>query len=298
MNVDFYRNFLVVAEIGTIAGAAAKLSIAQTALSAQIKELEAYYGTKLISTRKGQRKLQITEAGYSFINKTRQLLELEDSIQMEMQSFNDNAKGSLRISVSPAISNNIVRRFLVPFAEIHPGITFQYRQEPVAQQFQSINNGISELSFSSAPFFDTQACDKLGLPIRYHLYAIYSDKCDFYYKGQSMSIAELKNKALACSFGYSHYITKAFMEYGMRPKFSLLANSGSAALEFVRDGLGIAIYGASTRNELPRDLHCVRLEESSLTFDLLLYWSTKTNLSKTSQLFLEFVKERIETDDF
>lgn len=294
MNVDFYRNFLVIAEVGTIAGAAAKLSIAQTALSAQVKELEAYYGTKLISTRKGQRKLQITEAGYSFIHKTRQLLELEDSIQMEMQSYNDNAKGSLRISVSPAISNNIVRRFLMPFAELYPEITFQYRQEPVAQQLQSINNGISELSFSSAPFFDTQDCEKLVLPNRYYLYALYSDKCDFKYEGSSMSITELKNRPLACSFVYSHYITKAFMEYGMRPKFSLLANSGSAALEFVRDGQAIAIYGASSGKELPKDLHSVRLEENILTFDLLLYWSTKYSLSRTSRLFLEFVKRRIE----
>lgn len=115
MNIDFYRNFLVIAEVGTIAGAAAKLSISQTALSAQVRELESYYGTKLISTRKGQRRLQITEAGYSFIRKTRQLLELEDSIQMEMQSYNDNTKGSLRMSVSPAVSTTSSGGFSSPF---------------------------------------------------------------------------------------------------------------------------------------------------------------------------------------
>ena len=296
MNIDFYRNFLVIAEVGTIAGAAAKLSIAQTALSAQVRELESYYGTKLISTRKGQRRLQITEAGYSLIRKTRQLLELEDSRQMEMQSYNDNTKGSLRISVSPAVSNNIVRRFLIPFSERYPEISFQYRQEPVAQQFQSINNGISEISFSSAPFFDTQGCEKLVLPNRYYLYALYSDKSDFRYEGDTMSITELKNRPLACSFVYSHYIAKAFMEYGMRPKFSLLANSGSAAIEFVREGKGIAIYGASSGRELPKNLRWVRLKEDILTFDLLLYWSTKTNLSKAGRLFLDFVKERLEDE--
>lgn len=297
MNIDFYRNFLVIAEVGTIAGAAAKLSIAQTALSAQVKELEAFYGTKLISTRKGQRKLQITEAGYSFIRKTRQLLELEDSIQLEMQSFNDNAKGALRISVTPSLSNNIVRRFLMPFAELHPGITFQFRQEPLAQQLQSINNGISEFSFSKAPFLDTQDCEKLVLPNRYYLYALYSDKCDFSYEGSSMSITELKNRALACSFAYSYYVTKSFMEYGIRPKFSLLATTGSAALEFVREGQAIAVYGAASPKELPKDLHSVRLEEDILTFDLLMYWSTKYNLSRSSKLFLDFVKRRIEAGE-
>lgn len=66
MDFEFYRNFITVAEAGNLTAAARKLAVAQPALSAQLKILEEHYGTPLIKTKRGQRQLQLTEAGEAF----------------------------------------------------------------------------------------------------------------------------------------------------------------------------------------------------------------------------------------
>lgn len=73
MDFEFYRNFITVAETGNLTTASKKLSLAQPALSAQIKTLEQYYGTKLIKTARGKRQLDLTEAGAAFLSKARQI---------------------------------------------------------------------------------------------------------------------------------------------------------------------------------------------------------------------------------
>ena len=104
MDFEFYRNFITVAETGNLTTASKKLALAQPALSAQIKTLEHYYGAKLIQTARGKRQLTLTEAGEAFLGKARQICRTEETILLDMQSFNKKASGTLRFSVSPAKS--------------------------------------------------------------------------------------------------------------------------------------------------------------------------------------------------
>ena len=99
MDFEFYRNFITVAETGNLTTASKKLALAQPALSAQIKTLEHYYGAKLIQTARGKRQLTLTEAGEAFLGKARQICRTEETILLDMQSFNKKASGTLRFSV-------------------------------------------------------------------------------------------------------------------------------------------------------------------------------------------------------
>lgn len=110
MDFEFYRNFITVAETGNLTTAAKKLSLAQPALSAQIKTLEQYYGTPLVKTARGKRQLLLTEAGTAFLDKARQICRTEEGLLLDMQSFNKKASGTLHFSVSPAKSAFFSRR--------------------------------------------------------------------------------------------------------------------------------------------------------------------------------------------
>ena len=50
MDLDIYRNFLAIVEAGSFTGAADFVHIAQPALSKQLRNLENFFGTKLIIT--------------------------------------------------------------------------------------------------------------------------------------------------------------------------------------------------------------------------------------------------------
>ena len=62
MDLDIYRNFLAIVEAGSFTGAADFVHIAQPALSKQLRNLENFFGTKLIITQLGSRQLLLTEA--------------------------------------------------------------------------------------------------------------------------------------------------------------------------------------------------------------------------------------------
>lgn len=132
MDFEFYRNFITVAETGNLTTASKKLALAQPALSAQIKTLEHYYGAKLIQTARGKRQLTLTEAGEAFLGKARQICRTEETILLDMQSFNKKASGTLRFSVSPAKSTFFINTYLRPFAAAYPEICFQFREEASA----------------------------------------------------------------------------------------------------------------------------------------------------------------------
>ena len=145
MDFEFYRNFITVAETGNLTTASKKLALAQPALSAQIKTLEHYYGAKLIQTARGKRRLTLTEAGEAFLGKARQICRTEETILLDMQSFNKKASGTLRFSVSPAKSTFFINTYLRPFAAAYPEVCFQLREEAVSAQTRHIAENSSDL---------------------------------------------------------------------------------------------------------------------------------------------------------
>ena len=171
MDFEFYRNFITVAETGNLTTASKKLALAQPALSAQIKTLEHYYGAKLIQTARGKRQLTLTEAGEAFLGKARQICRTEETILLDMQSFNKKASGTLRFSVSPAKSTFFINTYLRPFAAAYPEICFQFREEAVSAQTRN-NYRISLSAVTSAataccakPASSTASCPRSALSL-------------------------------------------------------------------------------------------------------------------------------------
>lgn len=262
MDFEFYRNFITVAETGNLTTASKKLALAQPALSAQIKTLEHYYGAKLIQTARGKRQLTLTEAGEAFLGKARQICRTEETILLDMQSFNKKASGTLRFSVSPAKSTFFINTYLRPFAAAYPEICFQFREEAVSAQTRHIAENSSDFAFANAPLTPKQ----------------------------------LQNIPVCCNFGCYSLLRKACLKHGFMPKIRFIATTNTAALAFVQDGSGIAIVSAGGRDDFPQGLLQQQLADDELYFEQTLFWSKKDRLSATAQLFLDFYLAAAKTD--
>lgn len=262
MDFEFYRNFITVAETGNLTTASKKLALAQPALSAQIKTLEHYYGAKLIQTARGKRQLTLTEAGEAFLGKARQICRTEETILLDMQSFNKKASGTLRFSVSPAKSTFFINTYLRPFAAAYPEICFQFREEAVSAQTRHIAENSSDFAFANAPLTPKQ----------------------------------LQNIPVCCNFGCYSLLRKACLKHGFMPKIRFIATTNTAALAFVQDGSGIAIVSAGGRDDFPQGLQQQLLADDELYFEQTLFWSKKDRLSATAQLFLDFYLAAAKTD--
>lgn len=297
MDFEFYRNFITVAETGNLTTASKKLALAQPALSAQIKTLEHYYGAKLIQTARGKRQLTLTEAGEAFLGKARQICRTEETILLDMQSFNKKASGTLRFSVSPAKSTFFINTYLRPFAAAYPEICFQFREEAVSAQTRHIAENSSDFAFANAPLLPSPQLFAAHKTQKEYFYAVYSPQANCGLDPQQpLTPKQLQNIPVCCNFGCYSLLRKACLKHGFMPKIRFIATTNTAALAFVQDGSGIAIVSAGGRDDFPQGLLQQQLADDELYFEQTLFWSKKDRLSATAQLFLDFYLAAAKTD--
>lgn len=118
--------FVAIVEQQGLAAAAKSLNISAASVTIKLKELEQYYGVKLL--QRTTRKIALTEAGEHFYQLSQQTLaniaELESSLLTEKTQF----EGSIRISAPKDLGRQhllpIVDKFLLKHPKVIPHITF------------------------------------------------------------------------------------------------------------------------------------------------------------------------------
>lgn len=295
MDFEFYRNFITIAETGSLTAAAQKLAVVQPALTAQIKTLEQYYGAKLVRTGRGKRTLELTEAGEAFFAKAKQICSAEDSLALDMLNFSKKAESTLRFGVSPAKCDFFISRYLLPFTALYPNVSYQFHAEIVELQTAHISSGSLDFAFSNAP---------LPAP---HFYSICRGRREYFYavcaEGSSriknaadpLPVTELSELPLCCTYGNYPLLRKACAKHGFTPKIRLIANTFAAALAFARRDGSVVILNLMPEEEVEGCIK-LKLSDSDLHFEQALYWLADEKLSPVARQFLEFYKERNKED--
>jgi LysR family transcriptional activator of nhaA len=111
LNLHHLRLFRAVAQDGTLTGAARRLNLSQSALSAQIKTLEASLGHDLFA-RQG-RGLTLTEAGQIALDHAEAIFRTADDLT-ETLSGGFGARRALRVGALATLSRNFQIAFLRP----------------------------------------------------------------------------------------------------------------------------------------------------------------------------------------
>ena len=97
MTLESYRNFVAIVECGSIMAAANQLLIAQPSLSNQLKNIEAYYGAKLLI--RNRHKLELTDAGRVFYLHAREICQAEEKLQNEIHNKKTAFSELLKLSI-------------------------------------------------------------------------------------------------------------------------------------------------------------------------------------------------------
>ncbi|PZF78289.1 LysR family transcriptional regulator [Aestuariivirga litoralis] len=111
MNLHHLRLFRAVAADGTLTGAARRLNLSQSALSTQIKALEASLGHDLFERR--GRNLVLTEAGRIALDHADAIFRTAEDLAAVMRETG-NARRALRVGALATLSRNFQMEFLRP----------------------------------------------------------------------------------------------------------------------------------------------------------------------------------------
>ena len=112
LNLHHLRLFWAVARDGTLTGAARVLNLSQSALSSQIKTLEAALGHDLFERR--GRGLVLTEAGRIALDYADEIFRSGDDLLTRLSGLSTNERQALRVGAIATLSRNFQISFLNP----------------------------------------------------------------------------------------------------------------------------------------------------------------------------------------
>lgn len=153
-DLDVLRSFVCGVEVGSFAAAAEKLSRSTSAISAQMKKLEAQVGEPLL--RKAGRGLALTAEGEKLFDYAQRLLSLNDeAVQALLQT---SIQGWVRFGLQEDLSG-FLPRVLGQFARAHPKVRIEAQVARNAELLARVDEGALDLAVVWGP--RTQPGDEL-----------------------------------------------------------------------------------------------------------------------------------------
>ena len=115
--------FATVVARGSMVGAAETLGMTASAVSQQVRRLEEATGVTLL--HRTTRKLTLTEAGATFYESCRQIVELAQQAEQRLAEQREAPVGELRVAAPVGFSGPLLCEALAPLLSAHPGLSLR-----------------------------------------------------------------------------------------------------------------------------------------------------------------------------
>lgn len=139
MEIRQLRYFIAVAEEMHFNRAAARLHIAQPALSQQIQRLERELKTMLFA--RTTRSVELTETGKVLLVAARRvIMESEDALRSIEQAV-EGRTGTLRVGFVGSAALNLIPRIVPPLRQMYPDLELELHELTTEQQLSSLEAG-------------------------------------------------------------------------------------------------------------------------------------------------------------
>lgn len=121
------QTFAIAVEEGSLNRAAQRRGISQSAVSQQIKQLEALLGQNLL--HRSAKGVKASRAGTIALRHAQTLLSGFERLQSELTSLNETVSGTLRLSVSNALGRSVLGPVLIELNTTYPDLNIVMRLE-------------------------------------------------------------------------------------------------------------------------------------------------------------------------
>ncbi len=121
LDIDLLRTFEAVAECRNFTGAARRLSLTQSAVSAQVRRLEELLGHRLFE--RNSKRVVLTEPGETFEEYAVHILRTHDNALEEMGR--PRVRGRVRLGIPDDYASYFLPRVLRRFGKLYPGVQLE-----------------------------------------------------------------------------------------------------------------------------------------------------------------------------
>lgn len=234
------RNFLTVADVGSITTAAEALNVSQPALTKSIQKLEAEVGTKLfIRVPKG---MQLTKAGEILAHHARVMENECRHATMRIAELSGAEQGGLRVGAGPIWLVRILPPAVAEFQKSHPDVRVTLVGGVIDTLVPALVSGDLDLICVSLDFPERSELTKIPLFEMNHI--VVADPSHPLASQGEVTAADLSRQrwlTLKSDYVGTHRISAFFAASGHEPpKISLETTSIHSLLETLRSGNYVA----------------------------------------------------------
>ncbi|HEY9171898.1 MAG TPA: LysR substrate-binding domain-containing protein [Verrucomicrobiae bacterium] len=286
MELRQLRYFVGVARELNFTRAAAKLRVAQPALSRQIRQLEAEVGVALLE--RSARGVQLTEAGTVFLAEAAAVIEQSEQAVRRTQLSSQRQQTQLNVGYVWGLFHTLVPQWIARFRQANPEVAVNLFDLTATQQAEALGRGKLDLGFIGFAF----EADAARLPKQR------VGRCAFMAALPEKHPAAAKRKvslaALAQDFfiviseqtypGAAWFLTEACRRAGFRPRILQTAERGYTILGLVAGNCGVTLLPESLQ-ALPHPGVVFRPLANAPSGDLFVAWNPAIE-SDVSRSFL------------
>ncbi len=149
MELRHLRYFVAVAEAENVTRAAAKLHVAQPAISRQIRDLEEELGLALLE--RSAKAVRLTEAGRVFLDEARAVLQRADEAVAAVRAVAGGVRGELHVGYAPSLTVQILPRALRSFQAEFPGVRVSLHDLSTEEMLSGLRAGTLDLVLGVEP---------------------------------------------------------------------------------------------------------------------------------------------------
>lgn len=262
------RYFLAVAEELNFTRAAERLGIAQPALSAQIRQLEAQLGVRLLE--RTTRFVRLTDAGAIVQQRGPAALAALAEVWDAAGHAGRGQAGRLRVAYSPSAGYETAPTLMAALRERHPGIEIAAEMLPTPEVVRAVRDGRVEVGVGRSPAaiegvrLRTVRLEPLGVlvPADHPLAA--------HAKVELAAVAEhpILMHPRAANPDQFDLVKNLFGRAGLAPRFVDRDVAFDPTQRMIREGRAIGLAGASSADGVVTGLRWIPLADS--TFRLVM----------------------------
>lgn len=274
MNLRQMKYVITIAEEKNISKAAKKLFIAQPSLSQYIHNLENELGVQLFD--RTTTPLRLTYAGELYVATAKQIIQLSDQLNKQIEDLTNMKKGRLIIGASPSRCKYLIPSVLPLFYKTFPGIEVVLVEKGIVELEALLQKTEIDMYLTAAPINETDFDFMplfienilLALPPKYYLNNILSNHQNQISEDFSseqiisstvienrdksslnitslpvVSLSNFKNDSfvlLEPNQAFHKYSVKLCNEAGFKPKISLVSRSIEACIAMVMANIGLS----------------------------------------------------------
>ncbi len=287
MDFDQLVTFLEVARQRSFSRAGEKVFRSQSAVSAQIRQLEQEYGDRLLD-RSGKT-VKLTPAGQIFYEYALRLKSLRDESLVAVADHGQTPRGTLMVGANEATCLYVLPEVFGDYCRRYPDVQISIYRNFTYKIVEKLENGSLEVGVLSLP---VQSASLKVQPIfRDRLMLMVSPQNPLA-KMKAATVGDVvKSCNLCCCWETGHtrrLLDKLFREYNAELKVRMELPSIGMIKSFVAADLGVSLISASfARDEVAAGrVKLVELEGAELSRELGLAYRRDRTLSIAAKAFI------------